>query len=337
MDAVAAIHAHRKEWWRRAAMAMDEDWEYHDQCVQIALATEDILTQLGETNMAPPWVKTGTAADARPVAGYTLGPPVSRGEIIGVYGPGGSGKTVNAALSERTLGPVVFIDLDESLGALADTFAELGLSPQGVSGIETWADMIALLKSDALDAFKVIVLDTATRAQDLAMAHVVATVPCEGGSAATSIESYGYGKGYRFLHDAFLDLRAAMYAHKTKGRHFIVNMHHSVATVANPDGPEYLRFEPNLYADKSISLRLSMQNWTDHLLFIGYDVAADAANPRKGIKHGKAKGSGTRTIQVSEIATCMAKSRRLHDPIPYEYGDDALWRALFSATQPKEA
>lgn len=281
----------------------------------------------------PPWVKPTGAREYQP-GHYNIGSPTPRGELIGLYGAGGCGKTKLAALSERVLGSTVFIDLDDSLGVLYPKLQECGLSPQRVSGIKKWSDMIGLLDSRALDPFKTVVIDTASEAENMAMDHVVETIQCENGQSATSIESYGYGKGYRFLHDTFRELISSMREHAQLGRNMIIVMHDTTATVPNAEGADYLRHEPKLYADKSVSLRTLMQNSLDHLLYVGYDVEA-----KKGAreKHGKASGSGTRTIYPVETATCIAKSRRLDDPIPYIDGDDALWRALFpsNTTEPQ--
>lgn len=282
----------------------------------------------------PSWKKPAGATEYAP-SHFNLGPPVKRGELVGIYGNGGSGKTTLAALIERTMGPVGFIDLDDSLGVLADTLGDLGLSPQSVSGLKTWAEVIGLMESNVFDGVKNVIVDTASEAENMAMRHVIDTIKCESGATATSIESYGYGKGYRYLYETFLDLRTAMLGLAAQGKNVILIMHSTTCTVPHPDGPDYIRYEPKLYQDKAVSLRTMMQDKLDHLLFIGYDISVEAADARKGKKHGKASGGGTRTIYPAETATCMAKSRRLHDPLPYEYGDDALWRALFNKPEPQ--
>lgn len=272
----------------------------------------------------PPWKKqTNTPA---PV--FNLGPPVKRGEKIIIYGPGGAGKTILACLIERINGAVGFVDLDDSLGVLADQFADLGLSPQSIGGVKDWKVLIAALESPAFNVVNTVVVDTATEAQNMAIAETLVRNPnTENGQIATSLESYGFGKGYRYLQDTWLDLRYALTAHAEQGRNVILVCHDFVAKVPNPDGADYIRYEPSLYQDNSISLRRMMRDWADHMFYVGYDVVANEA--KKGQKHAKATGSGTRRIYPNETATCMAKTRALLDQMPYEYGDDALWRALF--------
>lgn len=279
--------------------------------------------------MAPPaWKAKATSADAAPAQHFVLAPPTPRGELIGIVGAGGIGKTLLACLIERTAGPVGFIDLDDSLPILVDRLDELALAPQAVRGIKTWRDLVGVMESSIFDGVKNIVIDTSTEAQNLAVTHTIETIPLEGGGKAKSLESYGYGKGYRYLHDTWLDLRWACKQQAAFGRNVILVMHDAIAKVPNPDGADFIRYEPNLYQDNSVSLRRTTRDFLDHLFYIGYDITA--SGPKKGEKHGKAVGGGSRTIYCSETATCMAKSRRLAEPIPYEYGDDALWRALFN-------
>ena len=281
--------------------------------------------------MPPSWKSKDAKGDALPPQHFILGPPVKRGEKIIIYGPGGIGKTLLACLIERTTGPVGFIDLDDSLGVLEGPLVECGLSPLSITGIKDWGALTGALESNAFDGVSNVVVYTATAAQDMAIIEAVRRNPkTEGGMDASSIESYGYGKGYRYLQDTWLDLKYALTEHSARGRNTILIAHDFVSKVPNPDGPDYIRYEPALHQDSAISIRRLMRDWADHMFYIGYDVSVDAADPRRGKKHGKASGSGTRTIYPVETATCMAKSRRLSESIPYEYGDDALWRALFN-------
>jgi hypothetical protein len=274
--------------------------------------------------------RPGASVPSRtPTKTFSIGPPVPRGQKIGIYGAGGTGKTTLAALIEHTAGPVGFVDIEDSLGILMPRLNELGLSPQSVQGIQTWGELLTVTDgdSDIFAGVNTIAIDTMTEAETMAINHVVETVPMEKGEHVTSIESYGYGKGYRYLQDTFYDLRNELNVHVAKGRNVIVLMHDSVASVPNPEGADWIRYEPRLYQDKSVSIRRFIKEWCDHLLYIGYDVEAKKGSKEK---HGKATGSGSRTIYPTETATCWAKSRSLSDPIPYDYGDDALWRALFN-------
>lgn len=226
-------------------------------------------------------------------------PNRTQGHRIVLYGPGGIGKTT---LASQAPGPVAFIDLDDSLG-------RLGIEAQAVQGVDTWQALRDALHAPGWDGVRTLVIDSATKAEELATAHTLATVPHEKGGLVRSIEDYGYGKGYGFVFEAFLPLLADLDAHCRAGRNIVLICHDCATTCPNPMGEDWLRWEPRLQSPNSgkASIRLRVREWADHLLWYGYDVA---------VKDGKGMGSGTRTIYPCELPHCMAKSRTLQEPVP---------------------
>ena len=101
-------------------------------------------------------------------------------------------------------------------------------------------------------------------------------------------------------------------------RNVILIAHECVTTVPNPNGEDWMRYEPRLQCPNSgkAAVRLRLKEWADHVLFLGYDVAVD--------KDGKGKGSGTRTLYPCELPFCMAKSRTTQTPLVVEDGK-TLW------------
>ena len=237
------------------------------------------------------------------------------GHRIVLYGPGGIGKTTLAAALP---GPVAFFDLDESLPRLR---VALGDALPQVVEVEAWPAIRAALASDGWDQVKSIVVDSATRAEELAVAHTLATIKHEKGHTVTSIEGYGYGKGYQHVFDEFLPLLGDLDRHSRAGRHVALICHDCTANVPNPAGDDWLRYEPRLQSPASgkSSIRLRVREWADHVLFLGYDVAVNA--------DGKGRGTGTRTVYPAELPHCMAKSRSARDPIPLSEGNE-FWSAI---------
>ena len=148
--------------------------------------------------------------------------------------------------------------------------------------------------------------------------HTLATVKNDKGQYVHRIEDYGYGKGYQFIFDTFLPLMSDLDRHCRSGRNVILIAHECVTTVPNPNGEDWMRYEPRLQCPNSgkAAVRLRLKEWADHVLFLGYDVAVD--------KDGKGKGSGTRTLYPCELPFCMAKSRTTQTPLVVEDGK-TLW------------
>jgi hypothetical protein len=245
---------------------------------------------------------------------------VGGGHRVVLYGPGGIGKTTLAA---QLPGPVAFIDLDESLGRLRTQFEGAGLleNIMPVEGVATWADLRAVLQADGWDAVKSIVIDTATKAEELAIAHTLENVTADGKRVA-SVEGYGFGKGYGYVFDTFLTLLADLDRHSRAGRNVVLVCHDCTANVPNPAGEDWLRYEPRLQSPTSgkASIRLRVREWADHVLFVGYDVNVG--------KDGKGRGAGTRTLYTSELPHCMAKSRTTQEVLPVGTDGAAVWATV---------
>lgn len=232
------------------------------------------------------------------------------------YGTGGIGKTsLVALLKEIGLNPL-FYDLE---GGASDFDVNVA------RGIEDWSDLRTAIQDREFNApYDCIVVDTASKAEELCAKHVISTIRTDSnGTVATSLESYGWGKGYSHLCEQFMLLLADLDRLYEDGKNIILVCHDCKANVPNPMGSDYIRFEPLLYTSKDgkASIRDRVKNWADHVLFIGYDVAAN--------KDGKAKGGGSRQIYCQEQATFVAKSRTLTGPYGYAEGDVTIWKHLF--------
>lgn len=228
-----------------------------------------------------------------------------------IYGPGGVGKSSLAALAPKP----VFLDVEQSTNRIA---------VDRIKGIATWADLRACLQGDALDGFETIVLDSATKAEEMAAAHTIATVKHEKGHKVGSLTEYGFGKGAEHLFDTFLLVLVDLERHIRAGRNVVLVAHACTADVPNPRGEDFLQFQPRLQQTKkgNHSIRNRVFEWCDHVLFIGYDVNVD---------EGKGDGGGTRTIYTKETPTQLAKVRELDEVIDqrvYEKDDGSIWPLL---------
>ena len=241
----------------------------------------------------------------------------SSGHRVLLYGPGGIGKTT---LASQLPGPVAFIDLDESLPRLRSQLEESGrmANIMPVTGIHNWQTLRDVIQADGWEKVRSIVIDTGTRAEELAVAHTLETVLADG-KRVTSVEGYGYGRGFGFVFDTFLPLLADLDRHARAGRNVVFVCHDCTSTVPNPAGEDWLRYEPRLQSPNSgkASIRLRVREWADHVLFVGYDVSVG--------KGGKGRGAGTRTLYSAEVPHCMAKSRTTQETIPLGDDGEAVW------------
>ncbi len=244
----------------------------------------------------------------------------ANGHRIVLYGPGGIGKTTLAAWLP---GPVAFIDLDESLPRLRLQLESVGLLENilPVEGVMDWQTLRSVLQADGWEGVKTIVIDTATKAEEMAVAHTLANTVVDG-KRVSSIEGYGFGKGYGFVFDTLLPLLGDLDRHSRDGRNVVLICHDCTATVPNPAGEDWLRYEPRLQSPNSgkASIRLRVREWADHVLFLGYDVDVS--------KDGKGRGAGTRTLYTSELPHCMAKSRSTQEVIPLGQDGRTVWAAV---------
>ena len=268
----------------------------------------------------PPSAKPG-GFQSEPLAPQRSSLMVSTGAMRGVgqkvcvYGPGGVGKTSLAATVAAIGMKPLFIDAEDS-----SKFLDVArITPR------TWDEVRQILHTPNLLApYDVIVVESLTKLEDLANAWVCANVPHEKGKQITinSIEDYGWGKGYVHIYEAFLTLLGDLDAIVRTGKHVIATAHVCTENVPNPEGENWLQYQPRLQSPpKQGKVRERVKEWTDHCVFTDFDKAVS--------KDGKAVGHGSRTIYCSERPTYWAKSRTLEDPIPFAKGDSTLWQQLF--------
>lgn len=234
---------------------------------------------------------------------------------VGIYGPGGIGKTTLASHAPKPR----FLDLERGADSL-----DVERIDAPAPGNWTWSLVRAAVQDESLwKSCDTVVIDTGTAAEELCGAHVLQTVPKYEGQKATGVEDYGFGKGYTYVYEEFLKLLGDLDAHVRAGRNVVLIMHDITARVPNPIAEDFIRYEPRLQSAGKASIRHRVREWLDHLLYVGYDITVTKA--------GKARGGGSRTIYPQELPWAMAKSRRLTDTMTFNGpDDDSLWASLFN-------
>jgi hypothetical protein len=263
----------------------------------------------------PPSLPSNTAAPQKQQSKTfsTQGGRSLTAQKVVVYGTGGVGKSELCANINQCGVKPLFIDLEEGTG-----FIEVDrVTPTPTN----WDDLRAAVQAK-WDGYGAIVIDSLTKAQELAEEWTLQNVPHEKGHFVKSIEGYGFGKGLTHVYETFLQLLGDLDLQARCGVQVIGIAHDCTASVPNPAGEDWARYEPRLQAPSSgkSSIRHRVKEWCDHQIYIGFDTSVN--------KDGKAIGSGTRTIYPTELPWVWAKSRLLSDPIPYERDSAQLWKLL---------
>jgi hypothetical protein len=245
------------------------------------------------------------------------------------YGPHGVGKTTLAANMDNP----IWIDAEDSSGEVEVARYPFRDEPGGHVP-KSYEEILGAI--DALTteehSFTEVVIDTADRVETLIWDHVCAR-DSRKGKLLTSVESYGYGKGYVVALDEWRLLCARLDELRTKRDMTIVILGHSgVKTFKNPSGEDYDRYQLRLQ-EKAAGW---LGEWADVIGFCSFEEGAS-----KGENENRAKGwsTGKRLIHFARGAAHDAKSRlslpdlvEMPDTDPFE----PLRAALATSKDPGE-
>jgi len=233
---------------------------------------------------------------------------------IGVYGQGGTGKTTMASMLKKIGINPLFIDLDRG---------SEDIDVDRIADIESWDELRGLLHNKELLAdYQAIVIDTITRAEELAVEWTLANVPkTKNGKQfyVKNLKSYGWGDGDSFLFDTFLQLLGDLDV-LAREKHVIVIAHACSEMVPNAGGTDYRSFMPSLHQARTGDLRSKFRDWVDHLFFLEIETFVS--------EDKKAYGEGTRILHPTALPHAWAKSRTLRESIIVEENNPTVWEQL---------
>ena len=230
------------------------------------------------------------------------------GHITILYGEPGTGKTTLAGMLP---GKTAFIDLEDSLSKLTESWAELGIGEnvQTVNGITDFKTLCACLNADIFDGYDNIVVDSLSKVMDWAKEYTYEHSPTKAKTKATCLDDYEFSSGpmyvYRWTIPYFWN---PIEKQKRQGRNVFIIAHAMFETVPNGDATEFKQWQFDALMMKSgkDSIRHFMCNNSDHVLMLKADVAGD--------KKKNAVGGDTKTLYASPLPYILAKSRTRHEP-----------------------
>ncbi len=209
---------------------------------------------------------------------------ICRPQKVVIYGSEGIGKSSLAAKFPDPL----FIDTE---GGTAH------MDVRRIDKPQSWEELLAIVSevAETREVCKTLVLDTADWAEQLVTAFL-----CEK-YKQSSIESFGYGKGYTYLGEEFARLLGAFDKVLASGIHVVITAHAKMRKFEQPDEMgAYDRWEMKL----SKQVAPLLKEWCDLLLFCNYQtyVVTSENNTQKG-------QGGKRVMYTSHHPAWDAKNR----------------------------
>jgi hypothetical protein len=217
----------------------------------------------------------------------------TRPQRVVIYGVESVGKTTFAAQFPTPL----FLDIEGGTAHLETDRVE----------IQSWKELNTALKEVVNTDYQTVVIDSADWAERLCVEDLLFT------TKKTSIEDFGYGKGWVQVAERMSRLLTALDSLIAIGKHVVLLAHSKVQRVEPPDlMTAYDRYELKMSKQSSPLVK----EWADELWFFRFKTKVVES------ENGKAKGTGgkQRIILTTHSAAYDAKTRSgLAEELPMEW------------------
>ncbi len=227
------------------------------------------------------------------------------------YGPEGIGKTTLAANAPKP----IFIQSEDGLGKMkVKTFGVLKSFNEVIEAIGT-------LYTEK-HKFKTLVIDTVDWLEPVIWRQLINDIPkSEKGKVITSIEDYGYGKGYTMAMSYWHQLVDGLNALRDKGMIIILLSHMQLVRVEDPTRESYDKCSLKLHKKASA---LITEYFCDVILYACMHVSIAKEDEGFNKTRTRAVTNGKRIMYTTGQPSFLAKNR--YD-LPEEI--DLNWEALY--------
>lgn len=213
--------------------------------------------------------------------------PIARPHYIGLYGPGGVGKSTFAAAAPKP----IFIGTDDGTGTM-----DVARFPV----LETWQQAIASI--DTLETekheFETAVIDTVNGLEPLLWAFLCKESRCN------SIEEIdgGFGKGYVRATEQWVEYFKKL--KRLRNKMNVITLGHAIVKTVEDviEGERYDRYLLKMHQQAAAAWHESV----DCMFFAKFD---QSFRKEKGARKARATGEGKRVMFTEERPGFMAKSR----------------------------
>ena len=226
--------------------------------------------------------------------GVSAAPP-----IITIYGDAAIGKDTFASFAPNP----VFIFTENGLGTL-------DVARWQVETYEQAMERLVTLIDEPHD-FQTLVFSTLDWFEPMVWNYLIRMQPTdEKGRPITNVESYGYGKGFKFALDYWNDFLMLINRLRVeRGMMIIFVAHPVIRKVTPPDSDSYDCYMLKLQDSEKVSAKDKIVESSDVLLFANWRVALTDEKLSFGQSRQRGVGSGERIVYTEQRPAYEAKNR----------------------------